>query len=699
MKQHPDRHDYKAEWMSQKRLSTRTVSIPEPSQAAKNRRKKYHHDLLRWLLYYRAAEYTKPFSEDHERYVAKLETAILHGGLLAIGMPRGFGKTTIAADAAVWGTLEGHLSYVAIIAKSAEAAHDIVDAAKTELESNDRLCRDYAEVCVPIRALEGIANRASSQVAAKVDANGQPTGEPARTKMSWKRDHITLPTVEGSRSSGAILKALGIKGRIRGLNHRRTDGTTVRPSLVILDDAQDDEIAASSKQVEKLERTITNSVLGTGGHHSPISAVAAMTVIQRGDLADRLLDTKLHPEWQGERTQMLYVTPSEWQKDGGGLWDEYKTMRQESLRNGNEGREATDFYSKHREKMDAGARVAWDACFDESSELSALQHAMNLLIDRGPEYFAAECQNDPLETTPTVYDLPVETVCSRLGNFKRHHAPEQIHWITGGIDINPRSAGLSWVVLAVTQERAGFVLDYGIYPEGKNKALYDAKNPGTETEEQAIFTGLHTLCKRLDSIEFMKGEDPVKPDLILIDAGHKPDTVFQFCRAANFQFRTLASKGRAAKYYGEKKAVGRPGDHCHLQSWANKGRVLIHNADQWRMNTQKAFLLPPGAPGSISLYGEKPEIHKDFAQQICGERLLETAETDKGTVFYNWMLTPGVPNDLLDALVMAYTGSSYLGASPLPGGTGQPKKKRMRRPKTVGTSPQYRQLQREGFSL
>jgi hypothetical protein len=47
--------------------------------------------------------------------------------------------------------------------------------------------------------------------------------------------------------------------------------------------------------------------------------------------------------------------------------------------------------------MDAGCLVSWEHCFDRDTELSAIQHAYNALIDDGEEVFASECQNEPLD--------------------------------------------------------------------------------------------------------------------------------------------------------------------------------------------------------------------------------------------------------------------------------------------------------------
>ncbi len=65
-----------------------------------------------------------------------------------------------------------------------------------------------------------------------------------QTHIGWTAKEIVLPTMPGSRASGAIIRVAGIIGRIRGMKHKRVDGTSVRPSLVLIDDPQTDESAA-----------------------------------------------------------------------------------------------------------------------------------------------------------------------------------------------------------------------------------------------------------------------------------------------------------------------------------------------------------------------------------------------------------------------------------------------------------------------
>ena len=116
-------------------------------------------------------------------------------------------------------------------------------------ERFNRLLKRY-----PIRCLDGIANRCSGQLY---------KGE--RTHIGWTAREIVLPTIPGSRASGAIIKVAGITGRIRGMKFKRADGQSVRPSLVVLDDPQTDESARSISQCAARESILAGAVLGLAG--------------------------------------------------------------------------------------------------------------------------------------------------------------------------------------------------------------------------------------------------------------------------------------------------------------------------------------------------------------------------------------------------------------------------------------------------
>jgi hypothetical protein len=167
------------------------------------------------------------WSPDHLKVINKIEEAVSRGGLFSLAMARGFGRSSLAEVACIWAVLNGYRDFACLIGSDEGHACDMLDSIKTELDSNDLLAADYPEICFPIQALDGIANRANGQL---FNSN--------RMQIGWIAREIVLPTIAGSKTSGAIIKVAGLTGRIRGMKFKRPDRKTVWPSLVVLDDLQ-----------------------------------------------------------------------------------------------------------------------------------------------------------------------------------------------------------------------------------------------------------------------------------------------------------------------------------------------------------------------------------------------------------------------------------------------------------------------------
>ncbi len=95
------------------------------------------------------------WSPDHIKVIEKIEQAVVHGGLFALAMARGSGKSSIAEVACIWAVLYGHRNFVCLIGSDEGHACDMLDSIKTELDSNELLLADFPEVCFPIQALDG----------------------------------------------------------------------------------------------------------------------------------------------------------------------------------------------------------------------------------------------------------------------------------------------------------------------------------------------------------------------------------------------------------------------------------------------------------------------------------------------------------------------------------------------------------------
>lgn len=630
-----------------------------PAVADPDRRQAAERDFRLFCESYFPQSFHLQWAEDHLKVIGKIEQAVLHGGLFAMAMPRGSGKSTICEVACIWAVLYGHRNFVCLIGSDEGHACDMLDAIKTELEGNDRLADDFPEACFPIRALDGIANRAAGQL-----YQGQ------RTHIGWTAKEVVLPTMPDSPASGAIIKVAGITGRIRGMKFKRPDGQTVRPSLVVLDDPQTDESARSISQCRNREAILAGAVLGLAGPGKKISGIMPCTVIRPGDMADNILNKDLHPEWNGERTKMVYAFPTNDQ-----LWKRYAELRSESLRQHGDIRLATEFYREHRQTMDAGAVVAWADRYNHD-ELSAIQHAMNLRLQDEAAFFA-EYQNEPLVEDEQDQDqLTADLLATKLNRLERRVVPISASHLTAFIDVQQNL--LFYLVAAWDDNFTGYVIDYGTLPDQHRSyfTLRDARHtlsaqfPGTGLEG-SIYAGLESLVGQLAGRDFLRDDGAnIRIERILIDAnwGHSTDVVYQFCRQSAHAAVVVPSHGRfvgaSSMPFSEYKK--RPGDRVGL-NWRMPNvrgkravRHVLFDANWWKSFVRARLLVAIGDAGCLSVFGDRPDQHRMLWDQWTAEYFVRT--TGRGREVDEWKQRPDRPdNHLWDCIVGAAVAASMQG--------------------------------------
>jgi hypothetical protein len=629
-----------------------------------DRKDRASHDFRFFCEQYFPSTFYLPWSPDHVKVIEKIENAVLRGGLFALAMPRSSGKSVQAETACIWAMLYGHRDFVCLIGSDEGHACDMLDSIKTELDCNDLLLADFPEVCFPIRSLEGIANRANGQL-----YNGK------RTLIGWTAKEIVLPTIEGSIASGAIIKVAGLTGRIRGMKHKTSDGRTVRPSLVVLDDPQTDDSARSLSQCANRESILAGAVLGLAGPGKKISGIMPCTVIRPGDMADKILDRDRHPEWNGERTKMVYSFPK-----NETLWERYAEIRAEGMRSGDGGQAATEFYRQNRDAMDEGAIVAWQERFNYD-ELSAIQHAMNLKLQDEAAFFA-EYQNQPLpEETVTDGMLTPEDVVSKINRMDRGLVSIGANYLTAFIDVQQKL--LFYVVAAWEDDFTGYVIDYGCYPDQQRPyfTLRDARQTlSTEASgsglEGSIYAGLESLTSRLLDREWQRDDGAaMRIGRCLIDAnwGQSTDVVYQFCRQSRHAAVIMPSHGRfvGASSLPFSEYRRRPGDRVGL-NWRIPNvhgkraiRHVVYDTNWWKSFVNARLWVSMGDRGALSLFGTNPETHRMLAEHLTSEYFVKTQA--RGRSVDEWKQRPEQPdNHWLDCLVGTSVCASMLGCV-LPG--------------------------------
>jgi hypothetical protein len=591
-------------------LSGRDIA-PLPEVADPDRRAAALASFQVFCETYFAAAFTLAWSPDHLKAMAKIERAVLEGELFAHAMPRGSGKTTLACVACIWAAFTGERRFVCLIAASADRAKALLSTIKTFLEVNELLAQDFPEVIYPVHKLGRIVNRQSGQL-----FEGQPT------RIEWSVDRIVLPTLPGSAASGAVIATSGMKGSdIRGQHHVLADGAIIRPDLTVIDDPQTTESARSRSQCQEREAIVAGDILGMAGPGKKIAGIMCCTVIRPDDMADRILNRELHPEWYGERTKLIYKFPANEE-----LWAKYAEIRRDSLRNGGDGATATDFYRKNRAAMDAGAEVAWPERFNDT-ELSAVQHAMNLRLERGDVAFFSEYQNEPLpEITLLDDELTADEIAAKINRLPRCSAPLGASHVTAFIDV--QGAALYYVVAAWSDAFDGYVLDYGTYPDQKREyfTLRDVRlrlldvAPGTGLEA-AIYAGLDKLTNDILGRQWRREDGAaLRVEKCLVDAnwGTSTDLVYQFCARSGHAAVITPSHGRyigassrpMAEY--DRRPGERVGNHWRMPA-VEGGRQVRHVS--FDTNFYKSFVharlaVALGDPSSLSLFGTSPEQHR-----------------------------------------------------------------------------------------
>lgn len=626
---------------------------PLPEVQNISRRESTVLDFGRYCEIYRRKTFALRWSADHLRMISKIEEVVLRGGRQAYAMCRGFGKTSMCEAAAEWAHFHGHSPFTALIGATDDAADEMLESIKKEIEDNDLLLADFPEVCYPIRCLEGINHRVGGQI---LDGRN--------TNIQWTAGEIVLPTVQGSKASGSCIKVAGIVGRVRGMRRKMPDGTSARPRLVIIDDPQTDASARSPAQCQARENVLSKAIMGLGGPNVEIAAIMPCTVIQPGDMADRMLDRAVHPEWCGERSQLVYSFPTDTE-----IWRQYGELRKDDLRNGDRlTPTANAFYVANRERMDAGCVVAWDE-FRKPNELSAIQSAMNLLID-DEDAFWSERQNKPRPIkVGDAKELIAAEVVERLNTKPRWEAPAAATRVTTFVDVQQRL--LYYAVCAWAEDFTGWVIDYGSWPD-QRKSYYTYRdcNPTIQVAtkinslEGSIFAALCLLGKQI----YERRYGTLSPGLNLIDGswGLSTETVYKY--SAMHAPLVMTSHGRGIQAGDNPMAVWakQQGERRGL-NWivpplkaGRESRHVTYDSNFWKSFVAARLSMPMGERGALTLFGDKPAAHRLLADHVTAEYSVRTE--GRGREIEEWKLKAHKPdNHLLDCLAGCAVAASVLG--------------------------------------
>lgn len=608
----------------------------------------------------------KPFSEDHKRIIRRIQQAILHGGQELNIVFRGFAKSTITENAAVWASGYGHRRFLLSIGADDSAAKLAAESIKAEYETNDILMSVFPAACHAIRSLDGAPQRAARQ-----------TIDGVRTHVTASAEELVLPTVPGFEGSGCVVRCKGITANIRGQRFKRPDGEQVRPDFVIIDDPQTDASASSPSQCAKRLSTINKTILRLGGHFESIACVCNATIIEADDVVDQMQDREANPGWRVNKAPMLKSLPDKDVLDN--LWlDKYAEIRTAYDPEDDDAkhaawRAATEFYRENQAEMDRGAVATWEHCFDATWEVSAVQHAMNAWVDTTEEAFYSEYQNEPLRDTGGLDLLTPAQITQKQHHLRRGVLPARVQVVTGQVDVHPEA--LYYHLWAWGDDERGYMIDNGTFPDQRRRYFshsnlrhkLSARYPGKDAESR-VRIALGELFEHLFSRDFpSEDKQPRRLGRLGVDAnGEMKNAVMDAVRASPFKefitptFGTgvTAAMNRVSDVKGSRRK-GAGEEYIPTKPKPGEPKGLLFDANYWKTKFHRRLALENGSRGALSLFQVKAADHRRVADAFCAEVPKRTENESR--VVYVWQLRPGHDNHDLDCAVGSMLMAGYEG--------------------------------------
>lgn len=459
-------------------------------------------------------------------------------------------------------------------------------------------------------------------------------------------------------TAGAVVSAAGLTSDgLRGSLLTLSTGESIRPDLVLLDDPQTAESAASPSQNATREQLISADVLGMAGPGKTIAAGMPCTVNAQGDMVDRILDRKTHPLWRGERTRMLRTMPANLE-----AWDGYfDVYRRCALLEPPDYAEANAYYLANRAALDAGAEASWPER-KLPDEVSAVQHAMHIYC-RDPRAFWSEFQNEPQPAAGMSDALTPARVLEQCNGLEAFRLPQSCVRATAFIDV--QGTLLYWAVVGWSDDFSGHLAAYGTFPEQRRAyfLLRDAsptlaEATGVAGVEAAVYRGLTAVAASILDRQWLREDGAgVHVERLLVDANWQTETVKEWCRRS----KRPEVKPAHGRYYGASAKpitsyVKKPGERIGLH-WLLSQHVL-YDTNFWKSFVAARLATPHPGRGSLTIWGE-PDRHRMLADHLTSEtpERVEAA----GRAVDEWKLLPGRDNHWWDCCVGAAVAASIQG--------------------------------------
>lgn len=583
----------------------------------------------------------KPFGDVQNQSTDYIQYIMDNGGRLVLLEPRGYAKTTRITNITLLSALEGLQEYIVIVASSLGKSQEILEDIRTELTTNEKIEALYPATCAAFKHLSRSPHKTRRQ-----------TYDGEFTYIDNKQDSIHFPVIPGEPSSGVIIQvrpATNLKGLKQKIAAGPRKGRAVRPTLYFFDDPQTEEDAVSPTMCLKIIRNIKRSALKGGTHQKPVDAIMAITPVSYGDVAWHFVHQE--DSFDLVRYKMLESEPERMD-----LWlGEYKEIRSNFDKEVKGSRtraykQARQYVKENFDVLHAGSHATWEHAFVSGPplfEISAVQHAINIIIDDGIEDFEYECQcNTEYGIADQVGELtcPIETIASRVNTFPKRKVAQQSNRIVTHIDVNKDI--LSYVTISCPpNEYRPAIIDYGTWPDqpgkwSKRKMTVALRTmyPQVHDYREIIYLGLTDLINHLATMTYPR-EDGVllKNSKIGIDIRYEETYTTRAVRESPFASILLPTWGTS---------IGPDDDLIHEKKWpegcqvfencvitpnrSNTFDLLRVDVNFFKTEVHKAFNYPHvGLQGSLTMFEGNHRIigehcNAEYPDRVPGKKSIRT---------------------------------------------------------------------------
>jgi len=295
-------------------------------------------------------------------------------------------------------------------------------------------------------------------------------------------------------------------------------------------------------------------------------------------------------------------------------------------------------------------------------ELSAVQHAYNILIDTGMEAFFAECQNEPIQQQDDIELLSAAKIAEKITGHDRGVVPDECSTITAFTDV--QGEHLFWMVVAWAPDFTGYVIDYGAWPDQRRNYFTrrDIRTKLSDTydgdESGVMFAALTELGDKLAGSTYTtKDGRSMKLARWCIDGNWRSRTkaVESYAKQSRYASILTITQGRGVKASerpfseAQRSLKWRTGPAWFWQDGPGPARWVTFDANLWKKRVHEGLSLARGSRGSIQLFNAPPHVHQMLGDHLRAEKPIKVQA--HGRTVYEWQEKPGQDNEGLDCLV------------------------------------------------